>query len=1512
MWRRIAFALAALVFCGFSLKECKLYSLRRLEEEEKHYVRITLDYPRLVSKVSKEGLAATIRFLSSLRSRIAGYPDNYRAAKFVERTFRRIGLRNVRREYFTVPVAVERYAFIELPPEVAREAGLPRKVRIYSLWPNLVRTTTLPPEGLTAPLIYAGYADLKEFSGKDVQGSIVLLEFNCGSHWLNAPLLGAKAVLFIEPEKTQRGEGEAKFLSLPLNMPRFWVPREAGLKLKALCERSKKPPRITLKARMDWVERWVYNVLADLPGTDPKLRKERVVISAYFDSISVVPSLAPGAQTACGIAALFEVAKALKAYPPKRPVTFLATNAHFIGMEGVKQFFWKRLKTIKEKGDEGKAEVAWAFLALDLTSQGRRFGAFYKGHFFDYTEEIQRRYADYGKQLEGYAEEVSQALGLKAEDWYVNAISPVQGKEWRTYIPGQIALESEVAVIAGCPGLGILTVNDSRQYVDTPLDTFDKVDLDALYHQVRVLTGFIARLCNEMDRKIELKDFELNFCRVSGRVVEFDPRVSYLPEKPVSGALAVCRTLPTGFRTYMGVRGILIRYTDKKGKFEFVGVPLQRVRPHSQVRIEAYKFRKRDGELIFAPDLGAIGAEKFPITMPVDVEDKQLQVVVFKCRSMAIFDTIDQRYFDLLKELYVYDASTNAAPVSYGFSLPIRQPWFSFYEPCALIYAPPDVAVKVTMGASQMALQAGKGGGLGALRLILINADKDHPLGKGFVVGKTPVIPLTPLRAVKDMWLRDEDWLRRLRRHGIENLRVKELHEAARRKLEEAEKALKEKRYDVALAAARAAWGFESDAYPAVKKTANDVVKGVIFYLMLLLPFAFFAERLFFAFPDIRKQIPAALGIFILVFLLLRYVHPAFEITTAPLVVLEAFIILALALLVTIIVINKFEEQMRQMKFATTGIHQADVGRLSAAAAAFNLGISNMRRRKARTFLTCITLILLTFTVLSFTSVVSTTRKNLVKLPHKPSYKAGILIRDRTWAPLGEPTDRMVKSEFGDKAVVVPRVWFFSAMVGQQSFVDVERKGKIYSAYALLGLSPDEPKVTGIDRFLSAGRWFKQGERFAAIVPTRMAKLLDIKPSEVEAGTAKIRVLGVDLPVVGIIDSERFKRFEDLDGEQLTPVDYLLMEQQQQQQRPITKEEIREYLHLQPDATLIVPHTFLIAVGGGLRSVAMKFKDEKTAWEALRHLMERVELNLYASKGDKVYLCSAVGMTTMRGVHSVFIPILIAALIVLNTMLGAVYERVREIGTYSAVGLAPIHVAALFLAESAVYAILGAIAGYVIGQLLSKVIVTFNLFPGLNLNYSSLSAVGTILIVMVVVLLSTIYPAKKASEMCVPGVERRWRLPEPQDDRLVFDLPFTVAADHAPGLNAFLKEYMEAHADYSLGQFSTDKVDLTSFETDKGPAYRLESTVWLAPYDLGVSERLTLETVPTDDPGVYKITIQIRRLSGEEASWLRVTRGFLNGLRKQFLIWRVLKPELKENYIKRAKEAVSVAKTRNV
>ena len=52
-------------------------------------------------------------------------------------------------------------------------------------------------------------------------------------------------------------------------------------------------------------------------------------------------------------------------------------------------------------------------------------------------------------------------------------------------------------------------------------------------------------------------------------------------------------------------------------------------------------------------------------------------------------------------------------------------------------------------------------------------------------------------------------------------------------------------------------------------------------------------------------------------------------------------------------------------------------------------------------------LILFTFTVLSFTSVKSYLRSNDIRLAHRPAYP-GLMIRDRAWFSLEEPTAMLI------------------------------------------------------------------------------------------------------------------------------------------------------------------------------------------------------------------------------------------------------------------------------------------------------------------------------------------------------------------------------------------------------------------------------------------------------------------------------------------------------------------------
>ncbi|MCS7192812.1 MAG: M28 family peptidase, partial [Armatimonadetes bacterium] len=440
-------------------------------------------YRELYNGVDERNLRSVVENLSSLGSRVVGYPGEGLAAEYVRQKFIEIGLDAVREQTFYAVTPIEETpTYMEIP-------RLGKRYRIYPLWPNLVRTSQTPPDGLKGHLIYAGVGRLESFNGKKVAGSIALMDFNSSTDWLNAIFLGGKAILFIEPEDTFRGEAELKFLTTPIDIPRYWMPRKDALELLSLLERQKDLEAV-INCRMTWKKVPFRNIEGIIWGVDPKRRNEVLVVQAYYDSMSVVPSLAPGAEQACSIAALFELARLLKRYPPDRTVVFLANSAHCLGLRGESLYIYDWLQKEKENDaaiKEGKAPSLLTFVSIDLSTRTPICGIFYKGYFWDYHEDRQWQFSDIGKLCRETVERVGLIFGFQPETRFVDAINPIKGKSWRTYCLGRLALGSEMATIAAKTGIAFATVNDARPYVDTPFDTIDKVNFDNLKAQVQII-----------------------------------------------------------------------------------------------------------------------------------------------------------------------------------------------------------------------------------------------------------------------------------------------------------------------------------------------------------------------------------------------------------------------------------------------------------------------------------------------------------------------------------------------------------------------------------------------------------------------------------------------------------------------------------------------------------------------------------------------------------------------------------------------------------------------------------------------------------------------------------------------------------------------------------------------------------------------------------------------------------------------------------------------------------------
>lgn len=1402
-------------------------------------------------------IAAHVNYLAGLGSRLPGTPGNRQAADYIEARFRALGLREITRDTFREVVPYE------APGETALlHRG--RRLPLAALAPNSARTSMVPPEGLAGPLVRGGDGQLFRYKGRDIEGAIVLLDFNSGDRWREAAMLGAAAVVFTAPEKTTRFEAAKKTVTIPFDLPRFYL---AGDQARQLLAEDPAGEEAVIFCRQEWRRADTDNLFALLPGRDPVLGGEIIAIAAHYDSASVVPTVAPGAEQAAGIAVLLELAEHLTRHRPRRSVLFLAIGSHHQSLRGIGDFVnrrWRTAGVVAERAPE-PLDIRMMF-TLNLSSRSPVVGIH---HNREGDLDVQRYFARFAARL------VEHAPADRREQ-LLNLVTPERGLGLEAVRPDQPKTDGQLAVTAGRPAVSLLTAYDLATYAGTPTDRPEHVNFDNLEFQAALLNDTLAAALDseEMipDTLGRLRD---RLGTLRGQLVSFNPAASFVPDQPVADAF-----VDVGTPEIIGYH-----LTDDEGFFT------TEIITRGSREIAGYRADPRSGRIVMAPDLGVNGAENYPVRFSVDGRYKEWMIVLFNCLSTNIHDLVDPRYMRPVTQLELLNPASSV-PVSYGRS---------HLETLAVIHTEPGMAAKVLGSTGLLGKRFLLTGATGA-------ADRAAAEGRGYTVdGRPQVFARTPALAAADMMHLNHYRIGNLARFGISNERINEMYARGRDELAAAEAAGAARRWQHFLVASRRALSWQSRAYPDIRETTVDIIKGLIFYFLIMLPFAFFTERLVFGYPDIKRQIAALSGIFLLIYFALRGIHPGFQLTETPELILLGFIVFTLSGLVTILVTANFEEQMRRLRNKTERVFQTDISRASVTGSAFGLGVANMKRRKLRTGLTTTTLVLLTFTVISFTSVRHFVRFNQVVLPGTPTYQ-GFMVRDRTWQPLDLPY-RYLEPELEQAGLVVPRVWYTHQNLEQRITVPALFGTRRADATALLGLSRHETLISGADRALLHGRWFTDDRAPAALISDSMAAALAFPAAA--TGRATISVLGHDLLVKGIFEAAQLDELRDLDGGQLSPVDLSTLPSEEQRQRQLEEQaEIEQtmlmagqYRH-QPFAdVIIVPAGFLHERNGVIRSFAGRPEDQDLrGW--VEDLAARVAITIFSGIGDRNRVYSSIGMTSFSGVENLFIPILIASLIVLNTMLGSVYERIREIGIYSSVGLAPSHIAALFFAEACVYAILGAVGGYLLGQVVAVTLTATGALSGLTLNYSSVSAVTSTLVVMATVFASTIFPARQASRLSVPDVTRQWAMPEPEGRNWRFDFPFTVSRGEVAGLMVFLKDYFESFSIDAVGVFYTWDTTLLAQRHEDRHHFGVACRMHLAPFDLGVRQAVTLQSQPVPGVDFYSIRVLLEWLSGDSADWKRVNRRLLNDLRRQFLVWRTIAPAEKQVYQQRGLAAV--------
>lgn len=324
-----------------------------------------------------------------LEGREAGSNGHRMASEYVAHAFQEVGAKPCAEAGFALEVPLVRKSVVEA------QSSLTIAGRAMKLGDDAILTTRT--SSVDAPLVFAGYGlsipegKYDDFAAGSVRGAVVVYMAGSPSH-LPGPLRafyssaaerakamlarGALGAIVIPNPKTSdvpwpRSVAARLLPSMALADPKLDEGRPLRLgasihperaaflfegtghrveELFALAAAGKPLPRFALKARVQAAAKveesplTSQNVCAILPGSDPELRRESVVLTAHMDHLGMSPSTPDrvynGAMdNASGVATLIETARALGAGPrPGRSVVLLATTGEEKGLLGSKHF----------------------------------------------------------------------------------------------------------------------------------------------------------------------------------------------------------------------------------------------------------------------------------------------------------------------------------------------------------------------------------------------------------------------------------------------------------------------------------------------------------------------------------------------------------------------------------------------------------------------------------------------------------------------------------------------------------------------------------------------------------------------------------------------------------------------------------------------------------------------------------------------------------------------------------------------------------------------------------------------------------------------------------------------------------------------------------------------------------------------------------------------------------------------------------------------------------------------
>ncbi len=1437
-----------------------------------------------IDNINFDHIAAMAEKISSFESRVTGYPGYYRTLTYIERLAANFANKrglDIIKQNFTVLVPLEIESYLVVGNT---------KYRAYAMWPNLVHTCkTVKP--ISGKFVYAKGGGIEEINGLPLNGSIAFLDFNSGYNWLRIASLGAKAIVFVEPNSTNTYESLTKFIEVPINIPRLYVRKDTFEEILRI-----NPEEVSVFLNMEFREVNATNIVVEVPGSNENLRNEIIVVATYLDSFSPVPMLSPGFSEAISTAYLLNLLEILAENPTERTVWIVFLSGHWQALAGARYFVEKFFL------NEGRRIVA--FIGLDLSNDKGKLGLMYKGYFYEFYAPNVERWIFWLKNKifgdGGYLDKLSELSDFEYRELIVDAL--VKNYGWWGQMYGPYILDSEPFVVAH--GLGF-TIADQIEFPTlklTPIDEVRNLDRENLLRKLEIATAIIYGLANEPDY-ISWSDISperikwsaggadvAGFITMEGEVLVYNVSSGWYTA--LGNAIVIVSRYGLDYLEFPFTR-IYVK-SNENGKFRVLG--LGHGSAVGWYYVEAYVLDNTTGDIIYAPDYGVYGYRQLSFAYSPDSHPVKASTVVFRCATINIFDLVDPLglrrtvYYDR-RFMKTYTRFTGGTIyhlwLNLGSSLSILDKstlseyirWGACVHRgigAASIFVPLNSTTVILFKIGQPAATVG----------ILANASREYPNGVGFKCqAKSISVKFSSFIFARDLYLVALKRYSILKENGIRDPLAEKYLDLAGLYLADIKREIKENNYGYAYTLSIIAWNTSLKAYRRIMGMISDTMTVNLMYFLLTVLFIFFLDLILFKKRTI-KEIAFIAGATAGLILIYYLIHPAPKISQSFIISPLSVTLEILFLFVAVLFLRNFSLIIKEAAKRVSGTHRIEEDFFALASLSFKYSIENVMRRKIRAMLIMINLTTIMFAMVALTSAYPSQMT-------VEGYVGGSAIYEGVMISYGFENTPANVIDYDLSKAILPllrgldykisyRIWLYpQSYRGSSVFILATYNGRTYKFKSILGLSPDEIELRSGIKDMMIGRWFEHYDEYVCIISSSAAEKLGINIYD------KLSLGGLNLTVIGILDSSAIEYLKDLDGSYIVPVD---PDDVVSLKVGIVSEEVRKPVSL--DEIIIVPDRLALKLGGYVSSIAVKV-DYEHALNIARNLSLVLEgPAIYLSDGSRVVTVSVISGLEIYGWNYLLIPLIIGSFTVVISIMGNIRERKSEIDVYSAIGLPPSGIVVMFMTEALIYGVIAAVIGYIAGVATNRILVGRGLLPpSFMINVSSSFMIIAFVIIMLSTILSALFPSLSASKMVTPSLRRKWRATKPVGIRWEVPLPFTASSiAEARGMLRYLAEFLGYHKIETPDPFFVDelKVDLDNL--------RIDAKMTLKPLESGVKQSFVLSARRFG--GRYTFAVSITRLSGSKEIWRTVNYKVIDAVRKQFLLWRSLPEEEALKYIR--------------